>query len=73
MNSIYTVAQLRNKGYFIGIGDFITAKNLQDVLDKICLAGSGVSENHQQLQSSNGHSKFKTTPVSQSNKNEAIE
>lgn len=76
LNSIFTVTQLRNKGYFIGISDFITAKSLQDILDKICLAGNAVGENHQrQLQSSNvnGQHQYKTLPVSQSNKNQAIE
>lgn len=79
LNSIYTVTQLRNKGYFIGISDFITAKTLQDILDKICMAANGVGvgeKNHrQQLQSSNsiGLSQYKAFPVSQSNKNQAIE
>lgn len=35
LNSIYTVAQLRNQGHLIGITDFITAKTLGDVLDKL--------------------------------------
>lgn len=35
LNSIYTVAQLRNQGYMIGITDFITAKTLRSVLDKM--------------------------------------
>lgn len=41
LNSIYTVTQLRNKGYFISITDFITAKTLKEILDKI----SNSSEN----------------------------
>lgn len=36
LNSIYTVTQLRNKGYFISITDFIGASNLKEILDKIC-------------------------------------
>lgn len=35
MNSILTVTELRDKGFFIGITDFIKAKNLGEVLDKI--------------------------------------
>lgn len=68
LNSIYTVTQLRNKGYFISITDFITAKCLQNLLDKICLANG---ESKQQTQSINGH--FKAAPLAHSNKNRAIE
>lgn len=32
LNSIYTVAKLRDKGYFIEITSFITAKNLKETL-----------------------------------------
>lgn len=35
LNSIFTVSQLRAKGYSIDISDFISAKNLQEVLSKI--------------------------------------
>lgn len=35
MNSIYTVSKLREKGYFIGITEFLKAENLGEVLDKI--------------------------------------
>ncbi|CAO1426789.1 unnamed protein product [Diamesa tonsa] len=35
LNSIFTVTQLRNKGYFISITDFITASSLRVILDKI--------------------------------------
>lgn len=35
LNSIYTVAQLRNQGYMIGISDFISAKTLRSVLNKM--------------------------------------
>lgn len=43
LNSIYTVAQLRLKGYTIGITDFISAKNLQEILNKITIR---VNENN---------------------------
>lgn len=33
MNSIYTVAKLRDRGYFIETTDFISAANLRDVLN----------------------------------------
>lgn len=35
MNSILTVTELRDKGFFISITDFIKAKNLGEILDKI--------------------------------------
>jgi len=35
LNSIFTVTQLRNKGYFISITDFITASTLGDIIDKL--------------------------------------
>lgn len=35
LNSIFTVSQLRHKGYKIGITDFIKAKTLGDVLNRM--------------------------------------
>lgn len=35
MNSVYTVTQLRNKGFHIGLTDFLKAKNLGEVLSKV--------------------------------------
>ncbi|KAG4065477.1 hypothetical protein HA402_009038 [Bradysia odoriphaga] len=35
LNSIFTVSQLRHKGYKIGITDFLKAKTLEDVLDRM--------------------------------------
>lgn len=35
LNSIYTVTELRKKGYFISITDFIKAKDLKEILGKI--------------------------------------
>lgn len=32
LNSIFTVSKLRSKGYFIDISEFITAKNLEEML-----------------------------------------
>lgn len=40
LNSIYTVTKLRDQGYQIGITDFITAKNLAEVLDRMKLISS---------------------------------
>lgn len=33
LNSIYTVAKLRDRGYYIEITNFISAKNLREILD----------------------------------------
>lgn len=35
LNSIYTVTLLREKGYYIGITEFITATNLEEIIHKI--------------------------------------
>lgn len=35
LNSIYTVTKLRDQGYEIGITEFITAKNLAEVLGRM--------------------------------------
>jgi len=40
LNSIYTVTRLRDQGYHIGITDFITAKNLAELLDRMKLLTS---------------------------------
>lgn len=38
LNSVYTVTQLRNKGFFISITDFLKAENLGEVMNKVSLA-----------------------------------
>lgn len=35
LNSIYTITRLNEQGYQIGIGDFLAAKTLGDVLEKM--------------------------------------
>ncbi|EFN66543.1 Tyrocidine synthetase 3 [Camponotus floridanus] len=40
LNSIYTITKLRDQGYQIGITDFITAKNLAEILDRMKLISS---------------------------------
>lgn len=35
LNSVFTVTKLRQQGYVIGITDFISSKDLQDVLDQM--------------------------------------
>lgn len=36
LNSIFTVTELRNKGFHISITNFIAAKNLGEILEKMC-------------------------------------
>lgn len=35
LNSIFTIAKIRDRGYYIEISDFISACNLSEVLDKM--------------------------------------
>lgn len=39
LNSILTVSQLKEKGYFVSITQFITAANLGEILNLICTTG----------------------------------
>ncbi|XP_017887731.1 uncharacterized protein LOC108629509 [Ceratina calcarata] len=38
LNSVYTVTKLRDQGYKIGITEFITAKNLAEVIDRMTVS-----------------------------------
>ncbi|KAG4068312.1 hypothetical protein HA402_007832 [Bradysia odoriphaga] len=62
LNSIFTVSQLRHKGYKIGITDFLKAKTLQDVLDR--MNEDFVDEDFMQLT---------TAPLALHHKNQTIE
>lgn len=44
LNSIFTVTQLRDKGYFISITDFITAKTLGDIIDKLIIKSNSFED-----------------------------
>lgn len=63
MNSVLTVTQLRDNGFFIGVTDFITAKSLGDVVHKI-VEGRKVEENVTQ---------FEATPLKMQHKQQVIE
>lgn len=75
LNSIYTVAQLRNQGYFIGISDFITAKTLRDVLDKLLAseAAGGIPGSEQVEESTDGQMRLRSLPLQHKDKSEVIE
>lgn len=45
MNSIYTITQLRNAGLYIGITEFLRAKDLNEVLNKITKVKKPRSDN----------------------------
>lgn len=63
LNSVLTVIQLRDEGYFIGVTDFITANCLGDVIDKICNEEATVEENL---------TKFNTIPLTMHHKHQVI-
>lgn len=44
LNSIFTVAELRKKGYFVSITFFIAAANLGQILAKICETTSFINQ-----------------------------
>lgn len=67
LNSIYTVTQLRSKGYFISITDFITSKTLKDILNKISI---GVST---EADAPNNQLQMKATPLAMHHKSKVIE
>lgn len=45
LNSIYTVAKLRDRGYYIEITNFISAKNLREILDYLTEMEGNRSQN----------------------------
>ncbi|XP_057319539.1 beta-alanyl-bioamine nonribosomal peptide synthetase ebony [Microplitis mediator] len=57
LNSIFTVTQLKKQGYHIAISDFLTAKSMRDILDKIVM-----DSNHQEIDS-NDSVKFIAEPI----------
>lgn len=66
LNSIFTVARLREKGFSIEVSDFIAAKNLHDMLAHI--NENGNSDNRLEK---NGP-KFTAQPVAMEHKNDTI-
>lgn len=66
LNSVLTVANLRAKGYFIEVGDFIGAKDLHGMLGHI-------SENaNSSVCSLENDKKFKAIPLKMEHKNDSI-
>lgn len=67
LNSIFTVARLREKGYFIEISDFIAAKNVREMLAHINENGSDDSSCLVK-----NVPKFTATPLAMEHKSETI-
>lgn len=63
LNLITTIGQLSDKGYSIGVVDFISAKNLGEIVEKIC---EGRHTSDEVL------SKFKTIPLTVHHKYQVI-
>lgn len=70
LNSIYTIAKLRERGYAIEIADFISAGNLADILN--CMVE--IKENISQIDSAcDQNSGFIVEPLKMEHKSEAIQ
>ncbi|KYM95748.1 PREDICTED: mycosubtilin synthase subunit C-like [Cyphomyrmex costatus] len=69
LNSIYTVTKLRDQGYQIGITDFITAKNLADVLNRMKF----ISSNEEPLKEVIDRKPYVFESLSDCHKEDAIE
>ncbi|KAL6430303.1 hypothetical protein ACFW04_007784 [Cataglyphis niger] len=69
LNSIYTVTKLRDQGYQIGITDFITAKDLAEVLDRMKL----ISSDEKPLKETIDQKPYIFETLSDSDKQDAIE
>lgn len=69
LNSIYTVTKLRDQGYQIGITDFITAKNLAEILDRMKL----MSSDEESLKEAIDQDSYVFEPLNDCHKEDAIE
>ncbi|XP_003706624.1 nonribosomal peptide synthetase ebony [Megachile rotundata] len=68
LNSIYTVTKLRDQGYEIGITEFITAKNLAEVLSRMRISTDDVP-----LENNINEDEHIFEMLNDSHKNDAIE
>lgn len=73
LNSIFTVTQLRNKGYFISITDFISAENLGEILNKICDAHNENRFDGFDVDAINDEMNLTIQPLAAQHKNDIIE
>lgn len=68
LNSIYTVTKLRDQGYHISITDFITAKDLAEILDRMKL----MSSDEESLEETIDQKTYIFEPLSNCHKEDAI-
>lgn len=69
LNSVYTVTKLRDQDYQIGITDFITAKNLGEILDRMKL----ISTEEEPLKETIDRTSYIFESLSDCHKQDAIE
>lgn len=69
LNSIYTIAKLRDRGYTIEIADFISAVNLAEILNGM----QEIKENIPQIEACDKNGHFTIEPLKMQHKNEAIQ
>lgn len=70
LNSIYTVAKLRDRGYSIEITNFISAKNLREILDYM----TDMEKNRIQVVTPNeDKANFTSFPLKMEHKNDVIQ
>ena len=68
LNSIYTVTKLQDQGYHISITDFITAKNMAEILSKM-----KVNWDMDDIEESQESKKFHIELLNDSHKEDVIE
>lgn len=73
LNSIYTVTMLRDQGYQIGITDFITAKSLAEVLDRMKLISSDDDISEEPLKETIDQKSYIFESLNDCHKEDAIE
>lgn len=69
LNSIYTIAKLRDRGYAIDVTDFISAANLSEILNSM----EQIKENVTEIDACDKNHHFTIEPLKMEHKNEAIQ
>lgn len=72
LNSIFTVTLLREKGYNIGISEFIAAKNLGEIIDKMSANHDAVQLEEETLNAC-PHLKMEAVPLRLEHRQDVIE
>lgn len=70
LNAVYTIFRLRDHGYAIEIGDFISAADLSEIIDLM----KEINHNHQQNMMGSGYGEhFEAEPLKMEHKHEAVQ